>query len=87
MPKPNPNLNQNPNPNLALTPTLTLALTLKARYSPAPHAAPVTRPLDKFSSGGVVSNACPAGGVVPVPRSVCKCAALVPKRSWLLLCS
>jgi len=39
----------------------------QARYSPAPHAARTTRPLEKFSSGGVVSNACPPGGVVQVP--------------------
>lgn len=45
----------------------------QARYSPAPHAARTTRPLDKFSSGGVVSesmsNACPSGGVVQVPSA------------------
>ena len=41
----------------------------QARYSPAPHAARTTRPLEKFSSGGVVSNACPPGGVVQVPSA------------------
>ena len=32
-----------------------------------------------------MSNACPAGGVVPVPRPACKGDALVGYSGWLLL--